>query len=218
MKKYYLLSFAVLLIARLSLQSMAQSPLFYGMTYSGGTNLDPGTIYTFNPSTNRDNVIWDLGNGSDGFAPKGNLIYDRTTRLFYGMTEGGGSYDRGSIISFNPSTNRDSLLWSLGSGTDGATPYASLVYYANTGLYYGLTPKGGTYDSGTIISFNPSTLIEDVAYTFGNGSDGQNPNRDQLTNSLTTIALNSLSEGIYHYRIMDNNQNPIKTGNLVIVR
>jgi hypothetical protein len=42
--------------------------------------------------------------------------------------------------------------------------------------------------------------------------------KNLLTNSFTTISLQNEAEGIYYYRIVDNNQNEIKTDKLLIIR
>ncbi|HEY1613841.1 MAG TPA: choice-of-anchor tandem repeat GloVer-containing protein [Rhizomicrobium sp.] len=43
------------------------------------------------------------------------------------------------------------------------------------GTLYGTTVFGGTYGDGTIFSLNPKTNAEAALWSFGNGTDGQNP-------------------------------------------
>jgi hypothetical protein len=57
-------------------------------------------------------------------------LYNPSNGLYYAMTTGGGdSLNAGTIINFNPSTGRDSVLWSFGLGTDGGRPYGSFIQY-----------------------------------------------------------------------------------------
>ena len=149
--------------------------LFYGMTSSGGSNgKGLGAIISFDPTNNSENLIWSFGNGTDGSIPYGNLVYDKSNGLFYGLT-GGGANVRGAIISFNPTTNSEKVVWNFGSGTDGAYTLGNLVYDAGTGLFYGTTDLGGTNDLGTIFSFNPTNNSENVVWNFGSGTDGAGP-------------------------------------------
>ena len=55
--------------------------VLYGMTLYGGT-YGNGTIYSFNPDSNKEKVVWSLGGGTDGNGPNANLVYDTLNRLF----------------------------------------------------------------------------------------------------------------------------------------
>lgn len=152
----------------------ANNGLFYAMTYEGGSN-GLGSIISFNPTTKAETVVWNFGNGNDGQFPYGNLVYDPNNGLFYGMTNGGGVDGQGVILSFNPSTNAESVVWSFENGSDGQEPQGSLIFNANSGIFYGMTFFGGAYGKGAIISFNPTTNAESVLWSLGNGNDGAYP-------------------------------------------
>lgn len=158
-----------------SLVYQASSSLFYGLTKEGGTN-ETGTIFSFDPSTNTDIVLWNFsGAPSDGSGPSGSLIYDENTQLFYGMTQYGGSTGSGTLFSFNPATDSETVLHNFGNPKDGSQPYGSLVYNPTTQLYYGTTSLGGTNTSGTIFAFNPANDSVNVLWSFGSGYDGKTP-------------------------------------------
>jgi uncharacterized repeat protein (TIGR03803 family) len=97
--------------------------------------------------------------------------------VFCSMATMGGTKDSGNIIRFNAATDKDSVVWSFGSGTDGKHPNGNLVYDAGNGLLYGMTQNGGTDGTnskdGVIFSFNPIGNAENVVWDFGNGMDGQ---------------------------------------------
>ena len=69
------------------------------------------------------------------------------------------------------------MLHSFGNGTDGAVPYAGLIFDA-AGNLYGTTVEGGTYGGGTVFELTPTAgggWTEKVLHSFGNGTDGANP-------------------------------------------
>jgi uncharacterized repeat protein (TIGR03803 family) len=95
-----------------------------------------------------------------------------TDGLFYGTTVNGGSSDRGTIFSFNPTSNVLSSLASF-NGSNGSFPGASLTL-GNNGLFYGTTEGGGSSGVGTIFSFNPTSNVLSSLASF-NGSNGSFP-------------------------------------------
>ena len=152
----------------------AGNSLFYGTTYEGGSN-NLGSIFTFNPATGSENMMWSFGTGTDGNSPYSNLVYDTTNGLFYGMTRLGGTDSVGVIYSFDPLSNTENVVWNFKKNTDGNKPHGSLIYDTNNKLYYGMTADGGKDNSGAIFSFNPSGNTESVVWSFGSGTDGTIP-------------------------------------------
>jgi len=68
-------------------------------------------------------------------------------------------------------------LHNFGSGMDGKTPYASLVWDA-AGNLYGTTSLGGVHGAGTVFEMAPNQSggwTEKVLHNFGDGMDGQQP-------------------------------------------
>jgi uncharacterized repeat protein (TIGR03803 family) len=154
--------------------------LFYGTTQFGGSS-DNGTIFSFNPSSN---VLSSLASfdGSNGRFPTASLTLG-PDGLFYGTTFRGGSSDRGTIFSFNPSSNVLSSLASF-DGSNGRFPTASLTLGPD-GLFYGTTIRGGSSDRGTIFSFNPSSNVLSSLASF----DGSNGDRPQASLTLGNNGL-----------------------------
>ena len=71
----------------------------------------------------------------------------------------------------------ETVLYSFGNGTDGAEPYASLIFDA-AGNLYGTTEYGGAYSYGTAFEVMPAAgggWAEQVLHNFSNGTDGANP-------------------------------------------
>jgi uncharacterized repeat protein (TIGR03803 family) len=142
----------------------------YGTTVYGG-KYGTGTVFSFDPTSGKEKVLWSFGNGTDGYWPAAGLISVRGT--LYATTYGGGQYGDGTVFSFDPKTGTEKVLWSFGNGTDGFEPYAALI--AVKGKLYGTTQFGGQYRHGTIFSLDPATGTETVLWSFGNGNDGFKP-------------------------------------------
>jgi uncharacterized repeat protein (TIGR03803 family) len=122
---------------------------FYGLTYEGGAN-DEGTAFKITPA-GVETVLWSFGSASDGEYPYGSL-FQATDGNFYGMTYGGGAHNEGTIFEITPS-GTETVVWSLGAGSDGTEPYNSLTVGPD-GTLYGLTDEGGANGEGAVIQLN----------------------------------------------------------------
>jgi uncharacterized repeat protein (TIGR03803 family) len=142
---------------------------FYGMTYIGGT-YQIGTVFKITP-TGVETVLWSFGNGSDGSMPYGKLALAADGN-FYGMTYAGGANGKGTVFNITP-TGTETVLWSLGTGNDGAHPTGSLTLGAD-GNFYGMTIDGGVNDMGAVVEISPGGS-ETLLYSFGNSLDGYEP-------------------------------------------
>jgi len=121
-------------------------------------------------------------NGADGFNPNAGLIDVNGT--LYGTTLEGGANcfpenGCGTVFSFDPSTDVETVLHSFAGGTDGDSPYASLIdrkgkLYGTT-LYGGASCYGGSFTCGTVFALDLKTGGETVLYSFAGGTDGAEP-------------------------------------------
>jgi uncharacterized repeat protein (TIGR03803 family) len=99
---------------------------------------------------------WSFGTISSlpaGSGPFGRLVADSAGNL-YGATEGGDG-DYGAVFKLTPSGGS----WTMTvlhrfNGSDGNTPYGSLIIDANGNLY-GTTLQGGTYNQGVVFEITP---------------------------------------------------------------
>jgi len=112
--------------------------------------------------------------------PNGGLISDAAGNL-YGTTNGGGSYECGTVFEISPVAGgqwRSKVLYSFKGGTDGRYPTAPLVF-DSAGNLYGTTFQGGSpaYDAGIIFQLSPGTggaWSEKILHVF-QGLDGLYP-------------------------------------------
>ena len=149
----------------------------YGTTLEGGASNYYGTVFSVNPGTGAETVVYSFLAGTDGEQPQAGLIDVKDT--LYGTTvlggnpSCGGGYGCGTVFSVNPATGAETVVYSFLAGTDGEFPVASVIDVK--GILYGTTDEGGAYGAGTVFSVNPTTGAETVLHSFGSGTDGVGP-------------------------------------------
>ena len=150
----------------------------YGTTSAGGYN-GSGTVFKLTPSGSgySESILHSFSGGSDGANPYAGLIFDNKGAL-YGTTSAGGYNGSGTVFKLTPSGSgySESILHSFSGGSDGANPYAGLIF-DNKGALYGTTSAGGYNGSGTVFKLTPSGsgYSESILHSFSGGSDGANP-------------------------------------------
>ncbi len=145
--------------------------LFYGTTDAGGT-AGAGTVFSLDPKTGAETVLYSFAGGSDASYPFAGLIF--LGGLLYGTTGEGGTANKGTVFSVNPLTGAETVLHNFTGAPDGSVPSAGLLYHR--GLLYGTTTFGGAAGAGTVFWINPVTTAETVLYSFKNVPDAGFPN------------------------------------------
>jgi len=148
--------------------------LLYGVSPSGGSQ-GYGALYSFDPGTGTEKVLWSFGIGNDASQPGGSLFWDTTRNLFYGVSPLGGPNNTGGIYKFNPLTNQEKLIWHFNNTNGPDLSNSTLAYDPLNDLYYGLSAEGGNVDAGTIFSFNPAVDSVKKVFDFHDGADGMDP-------------------------------------------
>ncbi len=138
----------------------------YGSTTTGGA-FNAGTVYSFNPGSRTEKVIYNFMGGNDGASPEAALT-DLAGKL-YGTTASG----CGTVFLLNLATKTEEVIYSFRGGHDSCSPRAAMVNVG--GMLYGTAYWGGTFGYGTIFSINPATKIEKILYNFDNGPNGGQP-------------------------------------------
>jgi len=159
--------------------------LLYGTTLAGGLNCvyskyPCGTVYSVDPATGAERVVYQFKGVPDGDQPIGNLIV--VHGLLFGVTQAGGvgGLGGGTIFSLNAKTGAEGVAYSFkglvpGDTADGYFPQAGLI--ARNGDLYGTTDFGGdpnTESSGTVFSVNAINGREHVLEHM-KVAGGQNP-------------------------------------------
>ncbi len=162
---------------------MDASGNLYGTTSSGGL-YGEGTVFELVPSASgtwMEKIIHNFKpSAGDGTDPRAGLIFDAAGNL-YSTTVGGGAYGGGTVFELTPTQGggwTGTVLYSFGyNGSDGANPYAGVIF-DSAGNLYGTTNNGGTYGAGTVFELSPSghgNWTESILYNFTGGADGANP-------------------------------------------
>ena len=150
---------------------------FYGTTYLGG-EYGRGTFFRI--TTDGDyTVIHSFGNEADGAFPN-TKVRSRDDGSFYGTTEAGGKYGKGSVFKIGADRS-ESVFYSFGADgqSDGQVP-ASRLRFLDDGSIYGVTYLGGDYANGSLYKISPEG-VGGVLYSFtGAGNDGRLPNSSLL--------------------------------------
>lgn len=144
--------------------SLTQLPngKFFGMTSNGGS-YGYGIIFEFDPITKILTKKFDFDGSSSGGEPFGSLTLSTTNKL-YGMTNLGGTYNRGTLFMYDLNTKTFEKQLNF-SGDNGSAPYADLKFASN-GKLYGMTWSGGANNMGVIIEFDPITKATTKKHDF----------------------------------------------------
>jgi len=149
----------------------------YGVTLAGGA-YGAGTIYKVT-TRGTETVLHTFTGGADGGFPYAALISDGAGNL-YGTTDGGGTYNFGTVFKVTPS-GTETILYNFTGTQGGYDSQGSLVRDA-AGNLYGTTYYGGSSvgsnscGSGCGVVFELTAAgIEKVLYDFTGGPDGGSP-------------------------------------------
>ncbi|MBK9401439.1 MAG: T9SS type A sorting domain-containing protein [Bacteroidetes bacterium] len=154
------------------------STLIYGNSVSGGLNA-LGDIFSYNPATNVYTMLYSMDSLS-GYYPRGTVIKATNNKL-YGLTNNGGTFNKGVLYSLDLSNNQYTKLHEF-DGPTGQLPNGTVMQAAN-GKLYGMTTTGGQGGAGVIFSYDISTstyaIVHDFNFTngfspFGNLMQGAN--------------------------------------------
>ncbi len=121
-------------------------------------------------------VLYEFKGANDGDGPNGNLVLDSQGNL-YGTTIYKGAVHNcscGTVFELSPTSSgpwKEITLYSFKGGSDGAEPFAGVIFDSTGNLY-------GTTFAGTVFELSPNSgggWTESVIYKFQGGSDGTSP-------------------------------------------
>jgi uncharacterized repeat protein (TIGR03803 family) len=143
----------------------------YGMTNSGGSN-NSGTVFKIKPDGTGYVKLLDFTGGGNGGVPSGTLYYDGI--FLYGMTEGGGASNDGTVFKIKPDGTAYNKLLDF-NGSNGKYPHGSLILIGQ--YLFGMTRQGGINDDGIIFKIKIDGTgymkLMDFNYnTSGSGAEG----------------------------------------------
>jgi uncharacterized repeat protein (TIGR03803 family) len=165
----------------------------YGTNVRGGSQQYGGVVYQLKPPAKPsgpwiEHTLHNFGQGLDGDAPQGGLVFDRRGNL-YGTTALGGRYGGGTAFELSPPSHRgggwtETVLHSFGLGTDANFPVAGLAV-DKAGDLFGTTEYGGVFSSycesgcGTVYELSAASQGNVRTYSilvkFNGKTDGSTP-------------------------------------------
>jgi uncharacterized repeat protein (TIGR03803 family) len=174
---------------------------FYGTTRGGGT-YGVGTVMELSPPAVSGNP-WTLTTlynfvpyGSGGYVPISDLVKDQAG-AFYGTTYTGGDpiCNCGVVYKLVPPAVAggpwtQSQLYAFKGGADGRLPALASLALTTKGTLYGVTTRGGTWDSGVLFQLTTKTgktYTESVLYSFGDLADASTPSGAILLDSAGSL-------------------------------
>ena len=132
----------------------------FGATASGGPD-SGGTLFRFNPANDSFKVMYAFGGSGDGAGA--NPALNEYGGLLYGTTQSGGSDGAGTVFSYDPVTQTETVLHSF-TGKDGKSPANGLRQ--SGGLLYGSTFLGGASGNGGVYSIDPASGQTLILHSF----------------------------------------------------
>jgi uncharacterized repeat protein (TIGR03803 family) len=131
-----------------------QAGNLYGTTTYGGAQ-NYGTVFKLSPGKTgwTEKILYSFKGGkkNDGSDPFAGIVFDAVGNI-YGTTEAGGNSGAGTVFELVAPVGKgkyvEKVLWSF-NGTDGNTPFASLILDSASKLY-GTTTAGGSSNDGVI--------------------------------------------------------------------
>ncbi len=170
----------------------------FGTTTAGGAS-GAGTVYALQGKT--ETVLYSfVGGSTDGSDPQAGLAMDKSGNL-YGTTSAGGASGKGTVFELvAPKTVHgkwtEKVLYSFGTGTDGAMPVGGVIF-DSAGNLYGTTSAGGTAGYGTVFQLQPGTVWkENILHNFENASDGATPYADLVSDASGNVYGAATAGGI----------------------
>jgi uncharacterized repeat protein (TIGR03803 family) len=177
----------------------------YGTTGNGGT-AGHGTVFALTPPSApggdwTETVLYSFKDSPDGNFPMAGLALG-AGGVLYGTTTYGGAAGKGTVFSLSPpapgTSWAEAVLWSFGTGSDGANPAASLTIGGN-GQLFGTTPLGGGSGFGCVFALRPpaspgGAWSESLLWSF-DGASGQFPQMSGVTAGRDGILYGSTGSG-----------------------
>ena len=169
----------------------ANNGKLYGMTYQGGTN-NHGVIFEYDPLNKLFNKLVDFNNSTIGGFARGSLMQSTNGKL-YGLTSSGGANSLGVLFEYEITTNTYIKKIDF-NGTNGSSPYGSLIEATN-GKFYGLTSSGGANSRGALFEYDYTTNGLTVKKSFSSSFNGYYNPRGSLIESSDGTLYGTLYNG-----------------------
>ncbi len=149
--------------------------VLYGTTTVGGAR-SRGAVFSFDPVSGIERVLYSFTGGSDGSEPEAPVTY--AGGHLYGTTFYGGANNDGVIFDLDLQSGTETVPFSFDGTASGRYPSAGLLLDA--GALYGTASQGGSTDCqghgcGTLVRLDLASGITTVLHIFDALVDGAYP-------------------------------------------
>ncbi len=149
---------------------ISKDGLLYGTTEIGG-KYNAGTVYSLNPASGAETILYSLDGSAGGSAPQSGLVLKGND--LYGTASTGGAADAGTIFRVNLKTGKAKTVYVFSGGDDGKDPLTGLT--AQGGTLYGTANFGGSNGDGTLFALSVPGYTLTVLHAFTGAKDGKYP-------------------------------------------
>jgi uncharacterized repeat protein (TIGR03803 family) len=150
----------------------AQKFLLYGLTGGGGISIGYGTLFSFDPSVNKDSVLIAFNSTDGATAQYGNNIVLGYDNNLYSSTPFGGTTNSGILFKYEPVPAKDSTLYQVFITNNGQLPMGMIQ--ATDSCFYGTIEYATPGNEGGLFKYDPKKGIYKLLVDF-NITDGSNP-------------------------------------------
>ncbi|MGB1041222.1 MAG: choice-of-anchor tandem repeat GloVer-containing protein, partial [Flavobacteriales bacterium] len=193
----------------------------YGTAQQGG-RYGSGTIFEYNTVSNVLNRKQSFAAFPAGRRPTGRMV-ETSTGVFYGVCDGGGSTNNGTVFKYTLSTNSIEDKDDFVSVESGRSPTGGLMK-ANNGILYGMAAYGGANSKGTFYQFDIAADSIKKLFDFDglNGRTGRGTpiqiggDLYGLTYFGSYSASSSGSGTLFKYNISGDSVNPLRYFSLTL--
>jgi uncharacterized repeat protein (TIGR03803 family) len=140
----------------------------YGVTVAGGA-FGHGTVYTLDPASGAETIVYNFGREGDGAYPAGIVAQGDT---LFGATAGGGAHGLGTIFTVDLATGSETVLLSF-TEAEGDRPAGAPIVHG--GALYGMTGSGGKARAGVVYRFGLKDGAFSKLHVFADAPDGAVP-------------------------------------------
>ncbi len=149
----------------------ADNGMLYGNCQLGGEN-NLGVIYSMDPNTYKIETLWNYVD-SLGFNMQGGLTEASNGKL-YGLCVYGGENNHGTLLEFDPATNKVEKLASFEKNATGFSSGYGVVE-AIPGFLFGVRSLGGIYGNGTMFQYDIQNNTLTNVFDFEKDVSGSSP-------------------------------------------